>query len=168
MLVRLIYASTATDGVDMNEFKRILETAQRNNANRDLTGVLCFNSRVFLQALEGSREAVNDLYAKLMRDTRHHNLAIIKYEAIEERRYSEWSMAFAAASQNNRALYLKHGMQSQFNPYGMTEKQAEALLTEMASTSSKLQTADNAGGGDAEGANDPVAKKGGLLSRFIR
>jgi hypothetical protein len=164
MLVRLIYASTATDGVDMNEFKRILETAQKNNANRDLTGVLCFNSRVFLQALEGSREAVNDLYAKLMRDTRHHNLAIIKYEKIEQREYSEWSMAFAAASGNNRALYLKYGMQSQFNPYGMTDTQAEMLLKEMAASASKLQTTEVA----TEGANDPVAKKGGLLSRFIR
>ncbi len=165
MLVRLIYASTANDGVDMNEFKRILETAQRNNAHRDLTGVLCFNSRVFLQALEGSREAVNDLYAKLLRDPRHSNLAIIKFEQIEQRKYSDWSMAFAAASMNNRAMYLKHGMQSQFNPYGMSDTQAEALLHEMAASATKMQNGDNA---MAEGANDPVAKKGGLLSRFIR
>lgn len=166
MLVKMIYASTATDGVDMNEFKRILETAQRNNAHRDLTGVLCFNSRVFLQGLEGSREAVNDLYGKLMRDSRHNNLAIIKYEQIEHRMYSDWSLAFAAASMNNRALYLKHGMQSQFNPYGMTEKQAEALLIEMAESSSKMQMGDNVQSGEV--ANDPVAKKAGLLSRFIR
>ncbi len=165
MLVRLIYASTATDGVDMNEFKRILETAQRNNANRDLTGVLCFNSRVFLQALEGSREAVNDLYGKLGKDPRHFNLAILKYEQIQTRIYSDWSMAFAAASQNNRALYLKHGMQSQFNPYGMTDLQAESLLVEMALSCAKMQRPDN--NPDADSANDEAPKKG-LLARFIR
>jgi Sensors of blue-light using FAD len=48
MMIRLIYASTATDGVDLNEFKRILSTAQNNNGQRDLTGMLIFNSKVFL------------------------------------------------------------------------------------------------------------------------
>ena len=48
----------------------------------------------------------------------------------------------------------------------MSEKQAEALLIEMAESSSKMQTGDNVQSGEV--ANDPVAKKAGLLSRFIR
>lgn len=47
MLIRLIYASTAQDGVDLNEFKRTLLQAQTNNHRRDLTGMLAFNSKIF-------------------------------------------------------------------------------------------------------------------------
>ena len=59
MLIRLLYASTAQEGVDLNEFKRILSQAQTNNDQRDLTGMLAFNSKLFLQALEGARDQVN-------------------------------------------------------------------------------------------------------------
>lgn len=51
MLIRLIYASTVRDGVDLNELKRILAQSQANNQRRDLTGILAFNSKIVLQAL---------------------------------------------------------------------------------------------------------------------
>jgi Sensors of blue-light using FAD len=139
MLVRLYYASTASDGVDMNEFKRILATAQNNNTNRDLTGMLVFNSKLFLQCLEGSREAVNDLYAKLTKDPRHGNLLLLKYEQIQKREYAEWSMAFAAANAGNRALFLKHSMHSSFNPYQMDGDSVEALMKELAANAIQMQ-----------------------------
>ena len=80
MLIRLVYASTAQSGVDLNEFKRILLQAQANNHRRDLTGMLAFNSKIFLQALEGSRDQVNELYAKLIRDPRHHTVTVLGYK----------------------------------------------------------------------------------------
>jgi hypothetical protein len=157
MLVRLYYASTASDGVDMNEFKRILTTAQTNNTQRDLTGMLVFNSKLFLQCLEGSREAVNDLYSKLTRDPRHGNLMLLKYETITKRSFSEWSMAFAAANAGNRALFLKHSMHSAFNPYGMDADAVEALMMELASNALQMQAQESA-----------EEKPRGILARLIR
>ncbi|MGL4577058.1 MAG: BLUF domain-containing protein [Burkholderiaceae bacterium] len=160
MLMRLIYASTAVDGVDMNEFKRILDTAQKNNTNSDLTGMLCFNSKIFLQALEGSREAINTLYGKLNKDPRHYGLTLIKYEPIQERHWPDWSMAFAAASTNNKRLYLKYGMQSVFNPYGMQGDQVEKLMMEMAQANVTTMKV-----GEEQAANE---SKGGFFARFAR
>jgi hypothetical protein len=157
--MRLIYASTAVDGVDMNEFKRILEIAQKNNTNNDLTGMLCFNSKIFLQALEGSREAINTLYGKLNKDPRHYGLTLIKYEPIQERHWPDWSMAFAAASTNNRRLYLKYGMQSQFNPYGMQGDQVEKLMMEMSQANVTTMKVED------QAANE---SKGGFFARFAR
>jgi len=134
MLIRLIYASTAQDGVDLNEFKRILLQAQTNNHRRDLTGMLAFNSKIFLQALEGAREQVNDLYARLMRDPRHHTVTLLGYKEIEERHWSNWSMGFAAPNADNRALFLKYSQQSVFNPYGMKADATEKMLMELAKT----------------------------------
>jgi Sensors of blue-light using FAD len=166
MMIRLIYASTATDGVDLNEFKRILSTAQNNNGQRDLTGMLIFNSKVFLQALEGSRESVNDLYAKLTKDPRHYNLVLLKMEYITERRWSEWSMGFAAPSANNKALFLKHSTQSTFNPYGMSPDAAEKLLIELSTNLVAVQ--NQAANSDASNDGDAKDAKPSVFGRFFR
>ena len=135
MLVRLIYASTATENVGMTEFKGILQQSQVNNNRRDLTGVLAFNSKIFLQGLEGSREEVNELYTRLLRDTRHHTVAILEYAEIEAREWAQWSMGFAAPSADNRALFLKYSGQSVFNPYAMGGGAVKKLLGELAGKS---------------------------------
>lgn len=135
MLVRLIYASTAAENVGMTEFKGILQQSQVNNNRRDLTGVLAFNSKIFLQGLEGSREEVNELYTRLLRDTRHHTVAILEYAEIEAREWAQWSMGFAAPSADNRALFLKYSGQSVFNPYAMGGGAVKKLLGELAGKS---------------------------------
>ena len=138
MLIRLVYASTAQSGVDLNEFKRILLQAQTNNHRRDLTGMLAFNSKIFLQALEGSRDEINDLYARLMRDPRHKTVTLLNYKEIEERHWANWSMGFAAPNTDNRALFLKYSQQSVFNPYNMKADAVEKLLMELATTAIAL------------------------------
>lgn len=135
MLIRLIYASTAQTGVGMQEFKGILQQAQTNNHRRDLTGILAFNSKVFLQALEGSRERINELYAKLLRDDRHHTVAMLHYEEIEEREWASWSMGFVAPGADNRASFLKYSGESVFNPYAMSGTAVKRMLAELASRS---------------------------------
>lgn len=161
MLIRLVYVSTAQDGVDLNEFKRILQQAQTNNQRRDLTGMLAFNSKIFLQALEGARDQVNDLYARLIRDPRHHTVTMISYKEIEERHWANWSMGFAAPNSDNRALFLKYSEQSAFNPYGMTADATEKMLKELASTTIAM----------APPAPESVAStpaESGIFARFLK
>jgi hypothetical protein len=171
-MIRLVYVSTAVDSVDLNEFKRILGTAQKNNERRDLTGMLAFNSKVFLQGLEGSREAVNDLYAKLMRDARHFNLMLLKYEPIDVRQWASWSMGFAAPNTENRALFLKYSAQSVFNPYGMSGDNAEHLLLELAQSSVDMAEGKEAANQPlrriGKGAEPAAEQAGGIFARFLR
>lgn len=163
MLIRLIYASTAQDGVDVNEFKRILLQAQTNNHRRDLTGMLAFNSKIFLQALEGARDQVNELYAKLIRDPRHHSVTMLGYKEIEERHWASWSMGFAAPNSDNRALFLKYSQQSTFNPYGMKADATEKMLMELANTAIAVSTLPPALETTAMPAGD-----GGIFARFLK
>lgn len=161
MLIRLIYASTAQDGVDLNEFKRILLQAQTNNHRRDLTGMLAFNSKIFLQALEGARDQVNELYGKLIRDPRHHSVTMLGYKEIEERHWSSWSMGFAALNSDNRALFLKYSQQSSFNPYGMKAEATEKMLMELASTTIAMTA-------PAPEVVAAPAAESGIFARFLK
>lgn len=169
MLIRLIYASTAQEGVDLNEFKRILLQAQTNNHSRDLTGMLAFNSKIFLQALEGARDQVNDLYARLIRDPRHHTVTMLGYKEIEERHWSNWSMGFAAPNADNRALFLKYSQQSTFNPYGMKAEATERMLMDLAKTTIAMsQPPVESAVAAAPATVAPPPAEAGIFARFLK
>jgi hypothetical protein len=98
MLIRLIYASKAVDLQGPALTESILLQAHAWNAENDITGVLCEGQGVFLQALEGERHQVTQLYARIYADARHKDLELIHCESITERRYAGWSMARVSLS----------------------------------------------------------------------
>ncbi|PZQ27768.1 MAG: blue light sensor protein, partial [Ectopseudomonas oleovorans] len=116
MLVRLTYASRASHGMSSQLIRDILESSQRNNPIRGLTGILCCNADTFVQALEGPRTAINVLYNRLAEDNRHKDLTILDYEEIHVRRYANWSMGWAGAKQANRELFLKYSCSDRLAP----------------------------------------------------
>ncbi len=80
----------------------ILETSLAQNLRHGITGVLCHGNGVFLQALEGDREAVSRLYLSIGRDKRHHDVVLLHYEEIAERAFAGWSMGRVNAEQDQR------------------------------------------------------------------
>jgi hypothetical protein len=91
---RLIYRSTCTDKFMSNEALRELVTkSAEHNRALGITGLLVLSGDQFIQALEGPADAVNDLYAQIARDSRHHHLRLISYEPIGETYFDDWGMA---------------------------------------------------------------------------
>jgi hypothetical protein len=80
MLVRLLYASRAANGVDADALAAILKRSKEHNPQVGVTGVLCFcaNSRVFMQVLEGGRNQVSKLYNEIAHDPRHSDVALLR------------------------------------------------------------------------------------------
>ncbi|MEO1323073.1 MAG: BLUF domain-containing protein, partial [Pseudomonadota bacterium] len=50
MMYRLVYVSTAQDGISPNDIGNILDVSQSNNHERLITGFLAHNGRHFMQA----------------------------------------------------------------------------------------------------------------------
>ena len=96
---RIVYISTA-GGLASEEVARILESAQRNNAQREITGFLLYNGRNFLQLIEGPKAALMSLMATLKRDPRHSGMLTLVDEAIDERSCPSWSMHQMRLSQD--------------------------------------------------------------------
>jgi hypothetical protein len=132
MLARLIYASEAAASLTPDSVQALLAHARRNNRLRDITGMLAFDSRYFLQAIEGGRQPLSDLYARLVQDRRHQRLMILSFDTVLRRSFSSWTMGFAGADASRRSLYLLHGASGQFEPHGLSGPAALALLTELA------------------------------------
>jgi len=133
MLVRLIYASSATVSVTTETVRQIMDVARTRNELRNITGMLVFDHQNFLQVIEGRRDVVNQLLASLMRDARHTNIELLAYGEIEQRQFERWSMGFAATVSSNRAMLLRHGVSARFEPHTLSEAGAVALLGELTS-----------------------------------
>ena len=136
MLVRLLYVSRAVnkDGADLIE--SILESSRSHNLGNGITGVLCYGGGVFLQAIEGGRQAVNTLYNEIVADERHTDVVLLLYEEIEERRFGGWSMGQVNLAKLNPSIVLKYSEKPEFDPYGVSGRVSLTLLEELMATAS--------------------------------
>ncbi len=137
MLVRLLYASRARDPISDEMLASILTQSRKNNPETGVTGVLCVcHGGVFIQALEGGRPEVNQLYSKVLRDDRHTDVTLLEYAEISERRFSGWRMGRVDLDKVNTAVVLKYSEKPRLDPFGMSGAVALKLLEELASTAS--------------------------------
>lgn len=133
--VRLLYFSRASREMSLADLKDILETARSNNADLGVCGMLCYDKRYFLQALEGERSQVNELYLDIADDPRHDEITIISYSEIDKPLFSEWKMGYSGSSATFSKLLAKLG-QHEFQPDAMSQKETLVFLHHM----SKQQT----------------------------
>ncbi len=138
MLVRLLYASRAAAHVDQDALLAILRQSKTNNPVSGVTGVLCYSDGIFIQALEGGRAAVNQLYLKIAADPRHTDVVLLSYEEIGERRFAGWAMGQVNMARLNPALLLKYSATAALDPYRMSGCTAMALLDELVATASVM------------------------------
>lgn len=130
MLVRLFYTSRVVD-TSAATLDAIVELAMKRNEQNGVTGVLCSNSRIYMQILEGERTIVNALYGKLMGDLRHKDLTLLAYDEIEERSFGAWTMGRVQMSQAHQETLLRFSTNSELNPFVLSGKVAYALTNEL-------------------------------------
>jgi len=127
-LVRLVYTSTISENFHHNDITGILETAREQNKKNNVTGLLCFNRKLFLQCLEGSRTNVNQTYHRILNDPRHSDIIMLDYREISEREFDTWSMGYVPESSLSAPVNLKYSGTPDFSPYDMSGESAHKLL----------------------------------------
>ncbi len=135
MLVRLLYASRAVDP-GQAAIEDILTQSRMSNPNAGITGILCYSGEIFLQAIEGGRMAVSELYGHILKDARHKDVVLLHYEEISERRFGGWTMGQVNMSKLNHSILLKYAERAELNPYAVSGKVSLALLEELMATAS--------------------------------
>ncbi len=135
MLVRLLYASRAVD-TSPQAIEAILSQSRQSNPICGITGILCYGGGIFLQAIEGGRMAVSDLYGHIQKDVRHKDVVLLHYEEISERRFGGWTMGQVNMSRINASILLKYAERPELDPYSVSGKVSLALLEELMATAS--------------------------------
>ena len=91
-LKTLTYTSRARLDLGNEELAEIHETARHLNALDGITGLLLFDGGRFLQIVEGSEEAVDNLVERLRMDPRHTAFEVRDERYVEQRSFPDWSM----------------------------------------------------------------------------
>jgi hypothetical protein len=134
MLVRLLYASRAAEAVTQDLVESILQSSRKHNPALGITGVLCYGGDVYMQVLEGGREAVNALYNKIVRDERHRDIALLHYQEVAERKFAGWTMGQVNLAKINPSLLLKYSDRPTLDPFAASGRASMALLEELIAT----------------------------------
>ena len=90
---QLVYISTARPNFHPVEVRDILAVSRQRNAEVQVTGLLVYDGKRFLQALEGSREAVRATFDRIRDDVRHRAVVVLSEKTIDQREFGEWAMA---------------------------------------------------------------------------
>lgn len=115
MLHRLLYVSTATRPMTVEDLNGLVSAAETRNAALGVTGLLIFTGQHFMQLLEGERDVVENLFASICSDPRHRNIANLVAEPATRRACPDWAMA------------LRTPENGQANPRSIFEADATAI-----------------------------------------
>ncbi|MBS1155012.1 MAG: hypothetical protein H6R07_936 [Proteobacteria bacterium] len=138
MLVRLLYASRAAHPLTTETVEAILAQSRAHNPEHGVTGILCYSGDIFMQVLEGGRDAVCELYNTIARDERHLNVRLLSYEEITERRFANWTMGQVNLAKVNPSMMLKYAKTAELDPFSCSGQASMALLDDLIATGAVL------------------------------
>lgn len=121
MIHQLVYISAAEKEFSEQELQELLIKARKNNNSLNISGMLLFHKGSFIQALEGSKENVEQLYEKIAEDDRHTETRVLFRGEVPERAFDNWSMGFYRSNQSSQEnlegfhKFLKSGFRRKDN-----------------------------------------------------
>ena len=90
----VLYRSQATQAPTEADLQVLLEWSRAYNAQQQITGLLLYSDRRFVQLVEGPEAAVRDLYARIQADARHTQVVTLSDGPGPQRWFADWHMAF--------------------------------------------------------------------------
>ena len=91
-LIRLAYVSTLLSHLTDGDVAELVAEAASKNISQEITGVLAIEGNRVCQILEGSREAVEQLFASILQDDRHNGVTVILNQPIKKSSFDAWGM----------------------------------------------------------------------------
>ncbi len=137
MLVKTIYISRSTGPQTSTMTGSILKTALVFNRVHQVTGVLCQGQGFFIQVLEGERSVINQLYARIVRDSRHKDVEMVSMEEISQRQFTGWSMALIDLSDTDPMVVMQH---PEFDPYSASAAFLSQQITDWIASGKPIQS----------------------------
>ncbi|OGX81938.1 hypothetical protein BEN47_04765 [Hymenobacter lapidarius] len=105
-IYQIFYHSRATQPPSEDHLRALLEQSERSNARHQITGLLLYSDGRYVQVLEGARNDVEALYARICCDPRHQQVVTVSEGPGPRRLFADWNMGFGhvAAPEVDRVL----------------------------------------------------------------
>lgn len=135
MLCQLIYISRQgpdhETALKRGDREAILQISQVNNARDNITGVLVSVDGFFMQYLEGMRAHVTETYNRIVLDPRHHDVTLVNFSDIIQRRFPKWLLNSSDIIQADNELVRSFTHGNAFDPYLLTGDAAMLMLEKL-------------------------------------
>lgn len=92
MLSQLVYVSNRKPNCTEEEIEKILASCKKNNPPLNITGILLYSDKKFIQLVEGESKVIMELYDKIKKDDRHALPMMISLNPIKEKSFPSWHM----------------------------------------------------------------------------
>lgn len=125
-LKAIVYLSKATAVTDHLEVEGLVEVAQKANAKHQVTGFIVYQKDHFLQYIEGSTLAVDQLMKNIRIDKRHQVLTTITIP-ISTRKFPDWGMRWNRENISIETVLLDY-LKALLQPLQITETQQNNVL----------------------------------------
>lgn len=94
MLKHLSYVSEQSYILSEADIEQLLIQCRSKNSALGISGMLIYFDGTFTQFLEGPEAAIDGVFSKIQKDTRHHNVVLLASGFSDKRAFTDWSMAY--------------------------------------------------------------------------
>ena len=91
----ICYLSKQAEALKDSELETLFNQILSKNPLLNITGALLHNNNFFLQVLEGNKETIQELFAKIRKDKRHSGILMILDQKIENRIFQNYETNFS-------------------------------------------------------------------------
>ncbi len=91
----LCYIRKQKEILSSSNLEDLFQFVVKTNTTLNISDVLLHNNNFFLQVLEGDKDSIQDLFANIRRDQRHHELLLILNQKVENRIFNNYEATFS-------------------------------------------------------------------------
>jgi hypothetical protein len=112
-LLSIVYVSSATKLMTEPQLEALLIDARNFNKEHNITGILLYCDGSFMQYFEGPKEAVAEVYQRIVDSRQHKNIIKMVDGPVDARNFPDWLMGIAEPSKSEflklqTASWLEH------------------------------------------------------------
>ena len=107
----IVYVSQAAKAFSTDDLAGLLTHSRERNSADGVTGLLVYRYNTdfkrgnFLQVLEGTDDALDDVWRRISGDPRHHTIIVLDEGESDVRMFGDWSMGFRNVDENDLAKF---------------------------------------------------------------
>lgn len=140
--IRLAYHSKPSDSFRFTDLEPILTVSRQNNERFHVTGLLGLTSTHFMHYLEGPREAVSQVFSRILQDTRHRDVTFYGVGEIEDRLVPDDPLAFVSGKAFSEELCMRLFQRKSIIPSLLNQRAAMALFQALSQDRSQMEESE--------------------------
>jgi len=125
---QLIYVSAAVRPFRYVDLRDMLTKARKFNGSQAISGMMVYQARSVLQALEGPEDAVITLFERIRRDPRHTAIRLVSRTSISLKEFENWPMGLVDNLKEGPDV-IGYGDYSAIQILGIDVARAKTVLT---------------------------------------